>query len=123
MFTGHIVQCIQVGIQGIQPALWVRAAPTALMESEGGVYVQVYSCTEPLCLQVDRFTGLQPTFTGFTAVFTGFTTKFTGFTAKFTGFTTLFTRFTAKFTGFTRSVNMRVQFRFTWVYRFIPNPL
>ena len=57
----------------------------------------------------------------FTAKFTGFTAKFTGFTTLFTRFTAKFTGFTAKFTGFTRSVNMRVQFRFTWVYRFIFN--
>ena len=59
----------------------------------------------------------------FTAKFTGFAAKFAGFTAKFAGFTAKFTGFTVKFTGFTASVNIRVGFRFTWVYRFIPNPL
>ena len=77
-------------------------------------------------------TGLQvqptPVFTGrpvyrFTAKFTGFAAKFAGFTAKFAGFTAKFTGFTIKFTGFTASVNIRVGFRFAWVYRFIFNPL
>ena len=63
-----------------------------------------------------------------TPVFTGrpvyrFTAKFTGFAAKFAGFTAKFTGFTVKFTGFTASVNIRVGFRFAWVYRFIFNPL
>ena len=66
-----------------------------------------------MCLQAGRFTGK---FTGFAAKFAGFTAKFAGFTAKFTGFT-------VKFTGFTASVNIRVGFRFAWVYRFVFNPL
>ena len=79
-----------------------------------------------------EFTGLQvqptPVFTGrpvyrFTAKFTGFPAKLAGFTAKFAEFTAKFTGFTVKFTGFTASVNIRVGFRFAWVYRFIFNPL
>ena len=79
-----------------------------------------------------EFTGLQvqptPVFTGrplyrFTAKFTGFAAKFAGSTAKFAGLTAKFTGFTVKFTRFTASVNIRVGFRFAWVYRFIFNPL